>query len=165
MSDIATDYQLNSLTGPLQDLVKRENGKIISQCSALELQIKSLEEQVAFAHKQVDAAQKDAQEWKKHYELSINDYKKASDNAATQRAIIQKKVTTREERSATITSKLEATKKEAVEWQSKYQHLFNDHRKEEERIASEMKALQVQCLIKYECILLLLDWFLSQANH
>jgi len=144
------------LAGPLQDLVKRENSKIISEYSALELQIKSLDEKVAFAEKQVDAAQKSAEEWKKRYEESINDYKKASDSAATQHAIIQKKVTTLEERHTTITSKLEVTKKEASEWQSKYQHLLNEQRKEEERIAAEMKALQVQFLMKYGCILIVI---------
>lgn len=102
-----------------------------------------MEEKVAFAQKQVDAAQKGSQDWKKRYESSINDYKEASDSAATQHAIIQKKVTTLEERHTTVTSKLEATKKEAAEWQSKYQHLLNEQRKVEERIATEMKILQV----------------------
>lgn len=134
-----------SLAGPLQDLVKRENAKVTSQYSALELKIKSLEEQVAFQQKQVDAAQKDAQEWKKRYELSINDYKKASDSAAAQHAFLQKKVTTLEERSTTTASKLEVAKKEASEWQSKYQHLLDNQRKDEERIASELKNLQNRC--------------------
>lgn len=148
MSNIATDYQDNSLTGPLQDLVNRENGKILSEYSALELQIKSLEEKVAFAQKQVDSAQKGAEDWKKRYELSINDYKKSTDSAAAQHAIIQKKVTTLEERHTTTTSKLETTKKEAAEWQSKYQHVLAEQRIEEERIAAEMKVLQVQCSTK-----------------
>lgn len=146
MLNIATDYEDNSLAGPLQDLVKRENGRILSAHSALELQIKSLEEKIAFAQKQVDAAQKSAQDWKKRYELSISDYKKATDSAAAQHAITQKKVTALEERHTTMASKLEATKKEAAEWQSKYQHVLNEQRKEEERVASEMKVLQVQCL-------------------
>jgi chromosome segregation ATPase len=140
--NIATDYEDNSLAGPLQDLVKRENGRILSAHSALELQIKSLEEKIAFAQKQVDAAQKSAQDWKKRYELSISDYKKATDSAAAQHAIMLKKVTVFEERHTTMASKLEATKKEAAEGQSKYQHVLN----EQERVASEMKVLQVQCL-------------------
>ena len=150
MSNIATDYQDNSLAGPLQDLVKRENGKIVSEYSGLELQIKSLEEKVAFAQKQVDAAKKSAQDWKTRYELSISDYKKATDSAAAQHTIIQKKVTTLEERHTTMTSKLEVAKKEAAEWQSKYQHVLNEQRIEEERIATEMKALQVQFFMKAE---------------
>lgn len=134
-----------SLSGPLQDLVKRENGKVIAEYSALQLQIKSMEEEVSFTHKQVDAAQKNAQEWKKRYELSINDYKKASESTATQHAILQKKVITLEERHNTVTSKLEAAKKQAAEWQSKYQHLLNERRIDDEGIAAEMKVLQNRC--------------------
>lgn len=139
------DYDFDSLSGPLQDLVKRENGKVIAEYSALQLQIKSMEEEVSFTHKQVDAAQKNAQEWKKRYELSINDYKKASESTATQHAILQKKVITLEERHNTVTSKLEAAKKQAAEWQSKYQHLLNERRIDDEGIAAEMKVLQVNC--------------------
>lgn len=157
MLNTTTDCLLNSLAGPLQDLVKRENAKVTSQYSALELKIKSLEEQVAFQQMQVDAAQKDAQEWKKRYEVSINDYKKASDSAAAQHAILQKKVTTLEERSTTTAFKLEAAKKEASGWQSTYQNLLDNQRKEEERIASEMKNLQVQCSTEYCCILNFLE--------
>lgn len=157
MSNTTTDCLLNSLAGPLQDLVKREKAIVTSQYSALELKIKSLEEQVAFQQNQVDAAQKDAQEWKKRYELSINDYKIASDSAAAQHTFLQKKVTTLEERSTTTSSKLEVAKKEASEWQSKYQHLLDNQRKEEERIASELKNLQVRCSTEKSCNLILTE--------
>ncbi|KAG0631284.1 hypothetical protein M758_1G241000 [Ceratodon purpureus] len=134
-----------SLAGPLQDLVKRENGKILSEKSALELQIKSMEEKVAFAQKQVDTAQKGVQDWKKRYEVSVNDYQKATESAAAQHATLQKKVLTLEERHSTTTSRMEAMKKESVELQSKYQHVLNERRIEEERTAAELKVLQNRC--------------------
>lgn len=133
----------NSLTGPLQDLVNRERATMVAECSALELKLRSMEEKVALAQNQADAAQKDAQEWKKRYEQSIHDYQRSSESAAAQYSTLQRKVTTLEERHATTMTKLEETKREASEWQFKFDHLVTDHKKEEERISSEMKALQV----------------------
>jgi chromosome segregation ATPase len=137
----------NSLAGPLEDLVKREKDTIRAEYSALELQNKSMEEKFAFGHKQVESAQKDAQDWKKRYESSINDAKKSSESAATQHAIMQKRITTLEERHTTITSQMDEIKKEASEWRSKYEQLLNEHRMEHERSAAENKLVLNRCTI------------------
>lgn len=141
---------LYSLDGPLQDLVNREHDKAAAEYSSLELKMRSMEEKVSFATKQSEAAQKDAQEWKKRYELSMSDYKKSSESSAAQYATLQSKVTTLEERHSTTTIQMEKSKKEASEWQSKYEHILVEQRNEEERAASELKVLQVKTAIHFK---------------
>lgn len=135
-----------SLAGPLHDLVKRAGDKAAAEYASLELQLRSMEEKVAFATNQADAARRDSQQWKKQYEVSMSDYQKLSENSATQYANIQKKVTTLEERHTTSVTKYESAKKEGTEWQTKYEKLVAQHRSDEERFKSDFGALQVNSL-------------------
>jgi chromosome segregation ATPase len=134
-----------SLAGPLHDLVKRAGDKAAAEYASLELQLRSMEEKVASATNQADAARRDSQQWKKQYEVSMSDYQKLSENSATQYANIQKKVTTLEERHTTSVTKYESTKKEATEWQTKYEKLVAQHQSDEERFKSDFGALQNRC--------------------
>jgi chromosome segregation ATPase len=134
------------LAGSLHELVKRVSDKAAAEYSSLEIQRQSLAERVAFAGKQADAAQRDAQEWKKRYEMSIVDYRKSSENSAAQYAALQRKVTALEEKCSSLGSKFEGAKKESSDWQSKYEHLLSERQTDQERMGSEYVAIQVlQC--------------------
>jgi hypothetical protein len=102
-----------------------------------------MEETVYLAQNQAEAAQKDAHEWKKRYELAMADYKKASENSSFQYSALQKKVTTFKERQAVLTTELEETRKEASEWQVKYERLLLERQRDEERLTYQLKSLQV----------------------
>ena len=132
-----------SLTGPLQDLVIRASDRLTAQYSSLEIKFSSMEETVYLAQNQAEAAQKDAHEWKKRYELAMADYKKASENSSFQYSALHKKVTTFKERQAVLTTELEETRKEASEWQVKYERLLLERQRDEERLTYQLKSLQV----------------------
>lgn len=134
---------LASLTGPLQDLVIRARDRLTAQYLSLEIKFSSMEETVYLAQNQAEAAQKDAHEWKKRYELAMADYKKASENSSFQYSALQKKVTTFKERQAVLTTELEETRKEASEWQVKYERLLLERQRDEERLTYQLKSLQV----------------------
>jgi hypothetical protein len=134
-----------SLAGSLHDLVKRVSDRAAAEYSSLEIQRQSLAERVAFAGKQADAAQRDAQEWKKRYEMSIVDYRKSSENSAAQYAALQRKVTALEEKCSSLASKFEGAKKESSDWQSKYEHLLSERQTDQERMGSEYAAIQNRC--------------------
>ena len=102
-----------------------------------------MEERLAFSSKQTEAAQRDAQDWKKRYENIMNDYNRASENSAAQYSTLQKKVTSLEERRTVLGTQLEGAKKEAADWQSKFESFFAARRAEEERLNSEIASLQV----------------------
>ena len=55
-------------------------------------------ERLPFSAKQTEAAQRDAQDWKKRHETTMNDYNRASENASSQYAFVQKEVTALEEK-------------------------------------------------------------------
>ena len=132
-----------SLAGPIHDLVKRASDRAAAEYSSLEMKGRSMEERLAFTARQTDTAQRDAQEWKKRYEMSMNDYKKSTENATAQYSALQKKVTTLEERRGNLGTQLESAKKQASDWQSKYQQILSERRAEEERLNSEVAGLQV----------------------
>jgi chromosome segregation ATPase len=132
-----------SLAGPIHDLVKRASDKAAAEYSSLELKGRSMEERLAFSSKQTEAAQRDAQDWKKRYENIMNDYNRASENSAAQYSTLQKKVTSLEERRTVLGTQLEGAKKEAADWQSKFESFFAARRAEEERLNSEIASLQV----------------------
>ena len=100
-------------------------------------------ERLAFSAKQTEAAQRDAQDWKKRYENIMNDYNRASENAAAQYANVQKKVTSLEEKRATLLTQLDGAKKEAFDWQAKYEQYLSAQKAETERLNTEVASLQV----------------------
>lgn len=73
----------------------------------------------------------------------MNDYNRASENAAAQYANVQKKVTSLEEKRATLMTQLDGAKREAFEWQSKYEQYLQAQRAETERLNTEVSSLQV----------------------
>lgn len=124
-------------------MVIRASDRLTAQYSSLEIKFSSMEETVYLAQNQAEAAQKDAHEWKKRYELAMADYKKASENSSFQYSALQKKVTTFKERQAVLTTELEETRKEASEWQVKYERLLLERQRDEERLTYQLKSLQV----------------------
>ncbi len=132
-----------SLAGSLRDLVKRASDRAAAEYSSLEIQGRSMVERLAFAGKQAEAAEWDAQEWKKRYEMSLVDYRKSAENSAAQYAALQWKVTSLEEKSSNLGRKLEGSKKESLDWQSKYEHLLIERQTDQERMGSEYAAIQV----------------------
>lgn len=132
-----------SLAGPIHDLVKRASDKAAAEYSSLVLKGRSMGERLAFSAKQTEAAQRDAQDWKKRYENIMNDYNRASENASTQYANVQKKVTSLEEKLSTVSIQLDAAKKETFDWKSKYEQYLTAQRAETERLNSELASFQV----------------------
>ena len=132
-----------SLAGPIHDLVKRASDKAAAEYSSLVLKGRSMGERLAFSAKQTEAAQRDAQDWKKRYENIMNDYNRASENAATQYANVQKKVTSLEEKNSTLSNQLESARKETVDWKSKYEQYLSAQRAETERLNAEIASFQV----------------------
>lgn len=124
-------------------MVIRASDRLTAQYSSLEIKFSSMEETVYLAQNQAEAAQKDAHEWKKRYELAMADYKKASENSSFQYSALHKKVTTFKERQAVLTTELEETRKEALEWQVKYDRLLLERQRDEERLTYQLKSLQV----------------------
>uniref|UniRef100_A9TME2 Predicted protein n=1 Tax=Physcomitrium patens TaxID=3218 RepID=A9TME2_PHYPA len=137
-------FMQKSLAGPIHDLVKRASDKAATEYQNLVLKGRSMGERLAFSAKQTEAAQRDAQDWKKRYENIMNDYNRASENAAAQYANVQKKVTSLEEKRATLLTQLESAKKEAFDWQSKYEQNLSVQRAETDRLNSEVASLQVK---------------------
>lgn len=135
-------FMQKSLAGPIHDLVKRASDKAATEYQNLVLKGRSMGERLAFSAKQTEAAQRDAQDWKKRYENIMNDYNRASENAAAQYANVQKKVTSLEEKRATLLTQLESAKKEAFDWQSKYEQNLSVQRAETDRLNSEVASLQ-----------------------
>lgn len=133
-----------SLAGPIHDLVKRASDKAASDYSSLELKGRSIEERLAFSAKQTEAAQRDAQDWKKRYENIMTDYNRATESSTAQIAALQKKVSSLEERRLSLTTQVESAKVEAGNWQSKYEQLLSARRIEEERLKSDVASLQVR---------------------
>lgn len=131
-----------SLAGPVHDLVKRASDKAAAEYSSLVLKGRSMGERLAFSAKQTEAAQRDAQDWKKRYENIMNDYNRASENAATQYANVQKKVTSLEEKNSTLSTQLEGAKKEVFDWKSKYEQYLSAQRAETERLNAEIASFQ-----------------------
>jgi chromosome segregation ATPase len=134
-----------TLAGSLHDLVKRASDRAAAEYSSLEIQGRSMVERLAFAGKQAEAAEWDAQEWKKRYEMSLVDYRKSAENSAAQYAALQWKVTSLEEKSSNLGRKLEGSQKESLDWQSKYEHLLIERRTDQERMGSEYAAIQNRC--------------------
>jgi len=132
-----------SLAGPIHDLVKRASDKAAAEHSSLVLKGRSMGERLAFSAKQTEAAQRDAQDWKKRYENIMNDYNRASENAASQYATVQKKVTSLEEKNAALSTQVEGARKEAFDWKSKYEQYLSSQRADLERQNSEVASLQV----------------------
>lgn len=132
-----------SFAGPVQDLVKRASDKAAAEYSSLVLKGRSLGERLAFSSKQTEAAQRDAQDWKKRYENIMNDYNRASENAASQYANVQKKVTSLEEKNSTLSAQLEGARKESYDWKSKYEQYHFAQRAETERLNAEIASFQV----------------------
>jgi hypothetical protein len=123
--------------------VKRASDKAASDYSSLELKGRSMEERLAFSAKQTEAAQRDAQDWKKRYENIMSDYNRATESSTAQNAALQKKVSSLEERRLSLTTQVESAKVEAGNWQSKYEQLLSARRIEEERLKSDVASLQV----------------------
>ncbi|XP_024393848.1 uncharacterized protein [Physcomitrium patens] len=135
-------FMQKSLTGPVHDLVKRASDKAATEYQNLVLKGRSMGERLAFSAKQTEAAQREAQDWKKRYENIMNDYNRASENAAAQYANVQKKVSSLEERRSNLLTQLEGAKKEALDWHSKYEQFVAAQRAETERLNSEIASLQ-----------------------
>ncbi|BBN10139.1 guanylate-binding protein 1/3/4/7 [Marchantia polymorpha subsp. ruderalis] len=136
---------MKSLNGPLHDLVKRASDKAATEYATLELKFRSSAERITFIEKQTESAQRDAQEWKKRYESSLDTYKASSEKAAAQYAALQSKYSSLEERRASLSSQLEEARKEVADWRSKYDHLLTDRKSEDERLSSEHASLQSRC--------------------
>ncbi|KAL2611319.1 hypothetical protein R1flu_023011 [Riccia fluitans] len=136
---------LKCLNGPLLDLVKRSSDRAAAEYSTLELKFRSSAERITFIEKQTEAAQRDAQEWKKRYESSLDSYKASTEKAASQYAALQSKYSSLEERRASLLLQLEEARKEVADWRSKYNHLLAERRSEDERLGSEHAALQSRC--------------------
>ncbi|KAL3682521.1 hypothetical protein R1sor_000543 [Riccia sorocarpa] len=136
---------MKCLNGPLLDLVKRSSDRAAAEYATLELKFRSSAERITFMEKQAEAAQRDAQEWKKRYESSLDNYKASTDKSASQYAALQGKYSSLEERRASLVSQLEEARKEVADWRSKYDHLLSSRRSEDERLSSEHAALQSRC--------------------
>eukprot|EP00249_Psilotum_nudum_P023424 c28867_g1_i1 orf=314-3514(+) len=134
-----------SLEGPLADLTKRWGDQRAADNAAFQLKCRSLEDRLSLLGKQLDAAQRDAQDWKRRYETMIVDYKSSSEESTARYSALQNKYSTLEERCATLSHQLEVARKDSLDWRNKHANLISERQIEEERITSEITALQSRC--------------------
>lgn len=134
-----------SLEGPLSDLIKKWIDQKTANNSALQLKCRSLEDRLVLLGKQLDSAQRDAQEWRRRFEGLASEHKSASEESDSRYNSLQTKYSALEERSATLSYQLEVSRKEASDWRSKYDQMLSSQRAEEDRIGGEIVALKSRC--------------------
>ena len=91
----------NSFEGPILDFIVKSNQQISVDNADLQLNNESLEDRLVLLGKQLNASQKEGQEWKRRFELLGSEYESL------------------EEKSSSLSYQLEGSKKEAADWQSK----------------------------------------------
>lgn len=135
----------HSLEGPLLDITKRWSHENSAENDALQLKCQSLEDKLSNLGKQLDSAKKDAQEWKRRYEAIAADSKSSAEAASARYITLQKTHNSMEEKFMSQTAQLEAYRKEASDWRSKYEHLMSERQAEEKQMGLDIVTLQSRC--------------------
>ncbi|KAH7284894.1 hypothetical protein KP509_33G001500 [Ceratopteris richardii] len=134
-----------SFEGPLSDLVKKWTDQKTTDNMSLQLKCRSLEERLILLGKQLDAAQRDVQEWKKRFETAGIEHKAFSEESESRYAVLQNRYSNLEENAASLSYDLEVVRKEVSDWRSKYESLLSSQKADEDRLAGENMALKSRC--------------------
>ncbi|KAJ4980552.1 hypothetical protein NE237_031389 [Protea cynaroides] len=136
-----TIFLQQSLEGPILDLVKKQLNQIGSEKSGLMLKCRSIEDKLGLLNKQLEASEKHKAEYLKRYEDAIHDKTKLADEYMSRITNLQKKCSSLEERSSSLSKTLDSAGQESLEWKRKYEQIFAKQKAEEDQAKSEKAIL------------------------
>ncbi|CAO2823888.1 unnamed protein product [Amaranthus hypochondriacus] len=136
------NFLLQSLEGPIADLVRKRIDQVSSEKSSLSLKCRSMEDKMNLLNKQLEANEKSKADYLKRYEDVLNEKKKVADEYMSHITSLQSKCSSLEERSSSLLKSLESVKYESSEWKRKYEHVLSKHKDEEEQASAERAALK-----------------------
>eukprot|EP00250_Pteridium_aquilinum_P003918 c14182_g1_i1 orf=303-3524(+) len=135
----------NSLEGPLLGITKRMNHQSTAESTAIQMRQRSLEDRLGNAEKQLDAAKRDTDEWKRRYESIVADTRFSEEAAVARHMVLQKTHNALEEKYNVVSHQLEVFRKEASDWRTRFEGAVLERKAGEEQLSAEIGALKSRC--------------------
>ncbi|XP_021726537.1 guanylate-binding protein 3-like [Chenopodium quinoa] len=136
------NFLLQSLEGPIADLVRKKIDQVTSEKSSLSLKCRSIEDKMNMLNKQLEANEKSKSEYMKRYEDAINEKKKVADEYMSHITSLQSKCSSLEEKSSGLLKSLESVRQESSDWKRKYEYVLSKKKDEEEQASADRDALK-----------------------
>ncbi|KAH6829114.1 Guanylate-binding family protein [Perilla frutescens var. hirtella] len=131
-----------SLEGPLLDLIKKQIDLIGAEKSSLALKCRSVEDKIELLNKQLEASENYKSEYLKRYQDAIKDKEKLTDDYMSRINNLQKKYSSLEEKSSSISKTLDTARQECIDWKRKYELVLSKQKAEEDQFGAEVAMLR-----------------------
>ncbi|KAG9447788.1 hypothetical protein H6P81_013916 [Aristolochia fimbriata] len=135
-------FLLQSLEGPILNLVVKQLDQIRSEKTTLMLKCRSNEDKLGLLNRQLEANEKYKSDYLRRYEEAIDDKKKITEDYANRIAKIQSQCSSLEERCSGLLKALDTARLESSEWKKKFEQGFQKQKAEEDKVKSEIAALK-----------------------
>ncbi|KAG0465590.1 hypothetical protein HPP92_019754 [Vanilla planifolia] len=140
-----SSFLLLCLEGPVLDVFKKQLDRNETERTSLKLRCSSNDDKLELLKKQLDANEKHRADYLKRYEDAVSDKKRIAEDYSLHVANLKSKCSTIEERCLSLSKSLEIARGESSEWKMKYDHIFSEHKAEQEKLKSQVAALESRC--------------------